>query len=537
VSTDSNEGGAIGGGLSKLFENGRRPNLLLIITDQERAQQHWPASFEEEYLPNLKRLKRHGVSFEQHYTNTCCCSPSRATLLTSLFPDVHGVKRTGSPGPPTALPVDIANLATVLKEECKYRHVEWHGKWHVGNTPAEYGFEGWKPPDAGNYLTINETLGGGEPDNDGRFLKEACRFLKQRATAAASEASPSASPSAPPTAEAEPGNTEGDDSSASDPFCLVVSFVNPHDVYVAQHTVPALGYTEEDFGRVLVPLPSNLAEDTDMNNKPRCQGQMSIRYVPFENHPQDYVNFYAHLHSLVDGQIGILLDTLDELGLTESTLILRTADHGEQALSHSLVEKFFNVYQESIHIPFVVSNPVAFPRPKTTQALSSHIDIIPTIATLLGVKEEVLKSLKGKDLSPILNERKGGGGDTDEPSTYKNSDRKDLSCGGVQSKIHFTYDDIACPGAPSTIRCIRKQRMKYAVYFTPDGSDADWELYDLAVDPLENNNVAGSPEYAEIQKEMEAELHQSMLECDTLPKSFNWPPSSTRHSRGIHPDV
>jgi arylsulfatase A-like enzyme len=514
------EGG--GGGVSKLFENGRRPNLLFIITDQERAQQHWPASFEQDHLPNLVRLKRQGLSFEQHYTNTCCCSPSRATLLTSLFPDAHGVKRTGSPGPPVPMPLpnDVPNLATFLREQCKYKHVEWHGKWHVGRTPDEYGFEGWQPPDAGNYLTVNETLGGGEPDNDGRFLAEACRFLRQRAEESAT-ASETASANSP---------DDGDDDKEKqedDPFCLVVSFVNPHDVYVAQHTVPALGYTAEDFGRVSVPLPSNLTEDTDENNKPRAQGQMSIRYVQFENRPQDYVNFYAHLHELVDSQIGILLNTLDELGLTESTLILRTADHGEQALSHSLVEKFYNVYQESIHIPFVVSNPVAFPRPMTTRALSSHIDIIPTIASLLGMKEQtIVQSWKGKDLSPILNgnaevfNNTVDGGQGPQPAS-------------VQSKIHFTYDDIACPGAPSIIRCIRQHRMKYAVYFTSDGKDADWELYDLDVDPLEDNNLAGNPEYVHIQKHLDSDLYESMVECDTLPKGFDWPPSATRDSRGV----
>jgi choline-sulfatase len=488
-----------GGGVSKLFENGRRPNLLFIITDQERAQQHWPASFPDQHLPNFRRLQRHGITLKQHYTNTCCCSPSRATLLTSLFPDTTGVKRTGSPGPPVALPLprEIPNLASVLKDECSYKHVEWHGKWHLGNEPSAYGFEGWQPPDAGNYLAVNETLGGGEPDNDGRFLKEACRFLKQHSMA-----------------------------DAADPFCLVVSFVNPHDVYVAQHTVPALGYTVGDFNEIHVPLPSNLTEDPDENNKPRAQGQMSIRYVPFENHPQDYVNFYAHLHSLVDKQIGTLLDTLDELGLTDSTLILRTADHGEQALSHSLVEKFFNVYQESIHVPFVVSNPIAFPQPKTTQALSSHIDIIPTIATLLGVKGQLLESWKGKDLTPILD-------CTNSASHRGYNNNEDEQIAGVQSKIHFTYDDIACPGAPSIIRCIRQHRMKYAVYFTSDGSDADWELYDLVADPLENKNVAGDPDYADIQKQMDVELRKSMVECDTLPKKFGWPPSATPHSRGV----
>ena len=84
-------------------------------------------------------------------------------------------------------------------------------------------------------------------------------------------------------------------------------------------------------------------EDPDRNNKPRAHAQMSLRYVPFVSSHQDYINFYAYLHTVVDAQIGTLLDKVDELGFTDSTLILRTADHGEQGLSHSLVEKFYNL--------------------------------------------------------------------------------------------------------------------------------------------------------------------------------------------------
>lgn len=383
--------------------------------------------------------------------------------------------RTGSPGPPRALPTNIPNLATILKK-AGYPRVEWHGKWHLGKTPADYGFEGWQPPDAGNYLSVNDTLGGGLPDNDGRFLDDLKRTLKKH-------------------------NWE-------EPFCIVASFVNPHDVYVAQHG-PAMGYTQEDLNRVQVPLPSNYTEDPDQNHKPRAQGQMSLKYVPFESSPQEYVNFYAYLHTLVDKQIGELLDTVEHLGFTKSTLILRTADHGEQGLSHSLVEKFYNCYQESLKVPLVVSNPEVFPFPFSTSALSSHLDILPTLAELLGQDASRL-GLQGTNLTPLLDE-------------MNNS---------VQSRIHFTYDDIPCPSAPSTIRCVHTGATKYAVYFTPDGRDADWELYDLEKDPLENTNLAGNPDYQDLQTEMEEELRDVMAQMNTLPREFHWPPKPTPYSVG-----
>lgn len=79
--------------VSSLFQNGKRPNILIIITDQERALTHWPESFSKDHLPAMERLKRHGLNFNHHYTNATMCSPSRSTLLTSQFPVKTGVTR------------------------------------------------------------------------------------------------------------------------------------------------------------------------------------------------------------------------------------------------------------------------------------------------------------------------------------------------------------------------------------------------------------------------------------------------------------
>ena len=104
--------------------------------------------------------------------------------------------------------------------------------------------------------------------------------------------------------------------------------------------------------------------------------------------------------------------------------------------------------------------------------------------------------------------------------------------------IHFTYDDIpAKSGAPSIIRCIRTQCYKYAVYYVEDGSDGDWELYDLEEDPHENVNLAGTDEYAAIQKVLEETLQSKMRNFQTLPKLFEWPPRQTKQSRGGPPPL
>jgi arylsulfatase A-like enzyme len=463
--------------IADLFANGNRPNLLFIITDQERTLQHWPISFMSQ-MPALQQLMNTGLTFQQAFTGAAMCSPSRATFLTSNYPAVTGVTTTGTPEPPVPLPTSFSNLANVLSAG-GYGSCTWKGKWHLGGGgPDNYGFTGWDPPDAGNSLAINNTLGGGTPDNDGRYLTDILDFLS--------------------------------DQNANDPFCLVASFVNPHDVYVGQYGPGTSGYTPADFSKVVVPLPTNCNEN--LSTKPRAQAGMSWPNIKHTNTQQDYINFYAYLQTLVDGQIQQILKHLTGQQLLDNTLIIRFADHGEMGLSHSLVEKFYNAYEETINIPLIFSNPIQCPSPQTTSSIVSLLDLVPTLASLLGVSDD-FSGFKGSDLTPLLSNGSGG---------------------SLPDAVHFTYDDEPSPDGPSIIRCIRSASYTYAVYFEADGSDADWELYDLGADALENDNVAGQEAYGTIQQGLDNQLQQMMTSFGTAP-SFQWPPAKTTNSRGGPP--
>lgn len=462
--------------ITQLFANGNRPNLVLIITDQERSLQHWPQSFLAN-LPAMQQLMNTGFTFENAFAGACMCSPSRATFLTSNYPAVTGVTTTGSPEPPHSLPPPskFPNLATVLAK-AGYQTIVWKGKWHLsgGNGPNDYGFSGWDAPDAGVDLNPDgTTLGGGTPDNDGRFLDDVLGFL----------------------------------STATAPFCLVASFVNPHDVFVGQNGPQMSGYGSGDtLPGIAVPLPTNANEN--LSTKPRAQAGMQWQ-TSWTQSQQDYVNFYAYLQGLVDGQVEQILGALD----LDSTLVIRIADHGEMGVSHGLVEKFYNAYEESIHIPLIFSNPLVWPAGsgQTTTSMASLIDLVPTLASLLGVAGS-FSGFKGKDLTQVL----------ENPAA------------SARDHIHFTYDDEAGPG-PSIIRTYRTPQYAYSVYFVANGSDADWELYDLAADPLENTNVAGTSQYGAIQQSLDNDLVSAMKNNGTLPKGFTWPPKKTTNSRGGPP--
>src|SRR5262245_7715901 len=99
-----------------------------------------------------------------------------------------------------------------------------------------------------------------------------------------------------------------------------------------------------------------------------------------------YGQFYAYLHSVIDPQISKVLDTLDQTGLTEETVILRTADHGELGLSHGLREKAYSAYEEMIHVPLCISCPAMYKAPQLTSAFWSHVDLVATVCDLVGVK-------------------------------------------------------------------------------------------------------------------------------------------------------
>ena len=94
-------------------------NIVMFITDQERAIQHFPRGWSRRHLPGFTRLQRHGLTFENAFCNACMCSPTRATLLTGYFTAQHGVKYTleddmsGRRFPQVELPTNFKNVASV----------------------------------------------------------------------------------------------------------------------------------------------------------------------------------------------------------------------------------------------------------------------------------------------------------------------------------------------------------------------------------------------------------------------------------------
>ena len=469
------------------------PNILIFVTDQDRGVQNFPRNWERDNLPGITRLKKHGLTFANAFTNSCMCTPARVTWLTGYFPAQHGAKYTleeDMPAPaypqgemplpplPDSLEATLPNLATVMT--AAGYNVVYKGKWHCSK-PAfgdtfipedllQYGFSRWNPPDGGANQDVSE--GGGAPDrpdnHDDRYMYA--------------------------DGDSEAGE-EGvlaflaSEASRQQPFCLIVSLVNPHDVLSYPNNYAAFGYTNEWLnGRIQLPLTL----DEDLKRKPAVQGQLlrllnGMGVLNTREKKLAYVNFYGNLMKHSDGYLVEVLDALKKTNLLNDTVIIRTADHGEMGLSHGgMRQKNFNFYEESIRVPLVFSNPKMFPGGESTQALVSHVDFLPTMAALVGAPLAARSAWQGVDYSSIL---------LHSPSRP------------VQDYIAFTYDDFQAgqnsgpyagegsdflgPAVPNRIISLREDRYKLAQYYDPTGVlTPEFEMYDLLTDPKEQRNLA-----------------------------------------------
>ncbi len=450
-------------------------NMILFLTDQERAIQHFPPNWQRRNLPGMTRLLRHGVSFERAFTNACMCSPARSTLMSGYFPAQHGVKYTLEADMPkpqypdqVELPADLDNLATVMA--AAGYNVVYKGKWHCSKPPpgqdpspadlAKYGFSRWNPPDAGANQDVSEA-GGGNVNNDGRFMDSVGNV---------------------------PDGTEGalqyltSTAAQQQPFFMVISLVNPHDVLF----YPSSSFEQADYDDSWlagdIELPATVNED--LSTKPSVQAQFLRIFnltgkLKTREQKRNYLNYYGNLMRSSDAYLSTVLDTLEKTGLFDDTLVIRTADHGEMGLAHGgLRQKNFNFYEESLRVPLVYSNPKLFPKPRNTDALVSHVDFLPTLASLAAAPESARADWEGVDYSSLVLRPK--------------SKRK------PQKYVVFTYDDYQSgqksppyPKPPNHIVSIRERRWKLAKYYDVDHTvKPQWEMYDLQRDPNERRNIA-----------------------------------------------
>jgi arylsulfatase len=378
-------------------------NILFIFTDQERFTAKWPAGLS---LPAHERLQRTGVTFTQHYTSAIMCTPSRSVLMTGLqTADNRMFDNCDCPWQQSLSP-RVPTIGHMLRKAGYY--TAYKGKWHLNrefdsHQPTrlftremeEYGFADYASPGD----LVGHDLGGYQFDH--LISGSAITWLRRR------------------------GQPLSD---AGKPWSLFVSLVNPHDIMYFNTDTP--GDAVQDTGKLLKratpapnhplyrttwdqPVAKTLREPLDAAGRPRAHGEFLkvwdhvLGHIPLEDARwRRFNDFYINSIRSVDAQVGNILAELDALGLAERTIVVFTADHGEMAGAHGLRGKGPFAYEESIHIPFLVVHPDV-KGGQTCRALSSHIDVAPTLLSLAGVSatrrsEFATRDLPGKDLAPVL---------------------------------------------------------------------------------------------------------------------------------------
>lgn len=469
----------------------RRPNVLFVVSDQERERSWLPPSVR---LPWRERLMAEGVELANHWTHSAPCSPSRATMMTGRYLPRHEVYDNTVFEWHRSLDPAIPTVGSVLRDG-GYRS-SYIGKWHLtyGPTPPmdRYGYADWD----GNDQHFMGWAGTGV-HFDPVIADSAARWLDANGAQA-------------------------------DPWFLTVALVNPHDVmwfpmdqpdYRAAHpdelaateallamarwkdgeAVPA--FTER-YDDVVEHLPASF--DDDLITKPACQRQWRwdqqhwlAGYLPPEDREQwrRQLDYYVRLHQLADESLGTVLSALERSGAWDDTVIVFTSDHGDMCGSHGLRSKGPFVYDEIMRVPCYVKPAAggagADRVGQRSESLSSHVDLARTICGFAGVAPD--DGFQGVDLGPLLA----------DPET------------SVRDHVLFAHATAHTSNIRATrwsIRGVFDGRHKYARYYGvggglpnddftgvptpmlygPDAAfeDQEHEWYDHADDPHEMVNLA-----------------------------------------------
>jgi arylsulfatase A-like enzyme len=458
-----------------------RRNVLFLMTDQHRTDAIGCYGNPHAQTPNLDRLAATGARFTEAFTPTAICTPARASLLTGKAPFRHRLLANDewNIGYRTDLPADEFTFSQALR-----RHgynVGLIGKWHVGEhaTPGDHGFDGPNLPGAINpvlhqeyqsYLTENGlppvrirdrvrgTLPGGRPGHllaarlDQPVEATFEYFLAERAIEMLR------------CYAADPQHR---------PFHLSLHFYGPHLPYL----IPDDYYDLID--PAVVELPGSFAET--FSGKPAVQYNYS-QYWSADDFSHDQwrklIAVYWGYGALIDQQIGRVLTTMDELGLTESTAVFFTADHGEFTGAHRLNDKGPAMYDDIYRIPSLLRVPGA-PADVVDSHLVTLIDATATILDWAGLDPG--QAVDGRSLLPLASGQRIDDWPTELIGEFHGH--------------HFHVQQ----------RMLRDHRYKLVV--NPESVN---ELYDLATDPHELTNVYTNPGYEPVRLDMCRRLHDRL---------------------------
>ena len=497
-----------------------QPNILLITSDQ---QHHSALDTVNPKIrtPNLDRLAREGVQFDRAYCNNPVCSPSRSTMITGLYPAWHGCWTIG-----VKLPEDVPTVGDVFREhgyrstligkahfqplasapgsesiECQpiLRDLEFwrsfHGPWygfdhvetgrmhahesHAGQHYAlwmeEKGLENWRdyfqkwPRDPDDKYRGSQYMRGmmawdiPEEFHHTHWVGDRTVANMERAV------------------------------QEDKPFFLWSSFFDPHPPYAIPEPWASM-YDMEDMepGRFVV------GEHADMPPQYAKTQEAHPDYAAYrEEGGQGLHGFHSHLHaddelrrsmacyygmmSMIDQEIGRIMDALERLGIADNTLVLFSTDHGHFLGQHGLIAKGAFHYEDMLRIPMIVRYPGVVPAGVRSNTLQCQVDWAPTFLSAAGIEV---------------------------PGLMQGLDQLDVWAGDEAQARDWVLVENRHNPTTVHLRTLVTDRFKITVY--RDG--AYGELFDLAQDPDELHNCWDDPAYAETKSRLLLQFVQAEIQ-------------------------
>jgi len=335
--------------------------------------------------------------------------------------------------------------------------------------------------------------------------------------------------------------------------------VNPHDIMY--FNTDRSGQQVQDSGTLLkraapapdhdlyratwdLPVAATLGEPMDAPGRPRAHGEFLkvwdyvLGHIPLEEERwRRFNDFYINSLRSMDVQVGNILKELDALGLADRTIVVFTSDHGEAAGAHGLHGKGPFAYEEGIHVPLLVKHPDV-KGGQSCRALTSHIDIVPTLLTMAGASESrrgelAGRDLPGKNLMPVLGNAASAETDAAREGvlfTYSGLVANDAELIAVAGQAiaagQSPRESMKAKGfvpdlrKRGSVRTVFDGRYKFSRYFAPVDRNKpanlselykanDVELFDLQADPLETANLAAHRDaHADLIASMSAKLER-----------------------------
>lgn len=495
-----------------------RPNILVLCMDQWQTHMQVPDVVQ---LPAMRRLEAQGVSFDRQYCTVPICTPSRATMWTGVHAKHTGLWDNTNFAWIGELSREIPTIGHLLRDQGYY--TAFKGKWHLSAVPSDedalerYGFSDFQQWGE----MFGAPLEGAMLDNTAAF--EAVDWLENK-----------------------PAQLD-------QPWLLVCSLVNPHDVMFLQTdpiqephpngslagmqtTVQRLGWFEKEWD---VAMPDNFADDYRLQ-PPAVQHYKDNVDLNYGRIPDDrtdlwlkHRNYLINCMRLVDTEFNRVLDALDRLNLWEDTIVIFTGDHGEMNGAHRMTQKGAIHFDEAAVVNLTVCAPGG-PQGQRTSAVGSHLDLAPTLFAFAGLSEQEIQEryphLKGRSLrAPITDPSQDGPrGSAKAPGDGAlmcwdglNMLDKDWSLTGVLKELsdmslEFSEEAVHKPaklqaagekyGAPdfkkrNFFRAVVDGQYKLVRWFSPEEygnpstlnelhAMSDVTLHDLVNDPGEMENLA-----------------------------------------------